>query len=510
MDTRPVLVIGATGYIGGRLVPRLLRSGHNVRALARSPQKILCRPWGQSPGLEVVQGDVMDLPSMFEAAKGCRAAYYLVHSMISARKDFAQVDRISAENMAQAAFKAKMEQIIYLGGLGSENDPDLSEHLHSRHEVGRILQKCHVPATVLKAAMIIGSGSASFEMLRYLTDRLPIMITPRWVQTPAQPISVVNVLEYLEACLDNEAAKGKTFDIGGPDVVTYGDLVHLYAELADLPRRRIIPVPVLTPRLSALWIHLVTPIPASIARPLMEGLRNEAVCKDNSIRSIIPIRLHNCREAMTKSLDRLRQQGVETCWTDAGQLPAPEWTQCGDAEYSGGTVFRCGFRVAIDGNPQEIWEQIARIGGSTGWYFGNPLWILRGWLDRLVGGVGLNRGRRHPGEIRTGDALDFWRVLKVEEPHRLMLLAEMKTPGEAVMEFRLSPKGANQTELILLSRFLPRGFLGILYWYSLYPFHVWVFEGMLRVIAQKSGNAVVEGPERFTPKLQHACRTNIQ
>ncbi len=510
MDNRPVLVIGATGYIGGRLVPRLLQAGHKVRAMARSPQKILCRPWGRHPNLEVVQGDVMDLASMFDAAKGCRVAYYLVHSMISAKKDFAQVDRISAENMVQAALKAKMDRIIYLGGLGSEDDPNLSEHLHSRHEVGKILQKGPVPVTVLKAAMIIGSGSASFEMLRYLTDRLPVMITPRWVQTPAQPISVVNVLEYLEACLDHEAAGGKTFDIGGPDVVTYEDLVQLYAELAGLPKRRIIPIPVLTPGLSALWIHLVTPIPAAIAQPLAEGLRNEAVCKDNSIRDIIPIRLHTCREAMTNSLDKLRLQNVETCWSDAGQLTAPEWTQCGDAQYSGGTVLRCGFRVVLQGNPQEIWERIARIGGEAGWYFGNPLWILRGWLDRLAGGAGLNRGRRHPREIRTGDALDFWRVLEVDEPRRLLLLSEMKTPGEAVMEFQLNPGGADRTELVLLSRFLPKGLMGILYWYALYPFHVWIFEGMLRTIARKSGNAVVEGPERFTPKLQHACKINLQ
>ncbi len=509
MDSRPVLVIGATGYIGGRLVPRLLKSGHKVRILVRSVKKAACRPWANHAHVEIVQGDVLDLPSMVAAAKGCRAAYYLVHSMLSAQKDFAEADRRSAENMVKAAAEAQMEQIIYLGGLGAEDDPKLSEHLHSRHEVGRILLQGPVPATVLKAAMILGSGSASFEMLRYLVDRLPVMITPRWVQTPVQPISIVNVLEYLEGCLGLEAAKGKAFDIGGPEILTYRDLIHIYAELAGLPKRKIIPVPVLTPRLSSLWIHLVTPVPASIARPLAEGLRNEVICSENSIRDILPIPLHSSRDTIATAMERIRQQSVETCWTDAGQLLPPEWTHCGDAEYAGGTLLKCGYRILLKGSPSEVWQHIVSIGGATGWYFGNPLWILRGWMDRLVGGAGLGRGRRHPREIRVGDALDFWRVLEVEEPSRLMLLAEMKTPGEAVLEFRISPRGSNRAELILLSRFLPRGLMGILYWYSLYPFHAWIFGGMLRTIAQKSGMEVVHGPERFTSKLQHACRIDL-
>ncbi len=509
MDTRPVLVVGATGYIGGRLVPRLLQSGRKVRVMARSLRKASCRPWARHANVELVQGDTMDLPSMVSAARGCGAAYYLVHSMLSAHKDFAHVDRESAENMVRAASEAQLEQIIYLGGLGSEQDPDLSEHLVSRHEVGKILLRGPVPATVLRAAMILGSGSASFEMLRYLVDRLPIMITPRWVRTPVQPISVTNVLEYLEGCLGREETKGKSFDIGGPEVLTYEDLIGMYAELAGLPSRKIIPVPVLTPGLSALWIHLVTPIPASIARPLAEGLRNEVVCKDEIIRDILPIPLQGCREAMAIALERLRQQAVESCWTDAGNLLPPEWTHCGDAEYAGGTLLQCGHRVVLEGDPRETWESIVRIGGAVGWYFGNPLWKIRGMVDRLVGGVGLRRGRRDAREIHTGDALDFWRVLEVEEPHRLLLLAEMKMPGEAVLEFRLTSMGKDRTELTQLARFLPRGLLGILYWYSLYPFHAWIFKGMLRTIAEKSGKKIVKGPEEYNPDLQHACQIKI-
>ncbi len=509
METRRVLIVGATGYIGGRLVPRLLKSGHQVRVVARSLRKASCRPWARHPNVELVQGDAMDFPSMLAAARGCHSAYYLVHSMLSARRDFAHVDRQSAENMVRAAAEAQMGQIIYLGGLGSEEDPDLSEHLHSRHEVGRILQKGPVPATVLRAAMILGSGSASFEMLRYLVDRLPIMITPRWVRTPVQPISVTNVLEYLEGCLDQEAVKGKSFDIGGPEILTYEDLIHMYAELAGLPRRTIIPVPVLTPGLSALWIHLVTPIPSSIAHPLAEGLRNEVVCKDDSIRHVLPIPLQSCREAMALALERLRQQTVESCWTDAGNLLPPEWTHCGDAPYAGGTLLQCGHRIVFEGSPAEIWENIVRIGGSTGWYFGNPLWKIRGGIDRLAGGVGLSRGRRHSRVIHTGDALDFWRVLEVEEPHRLLLLAEMKMPGEAVLEFRLTSLGEGRTELTQVARFLPRGLLGILYWYALYPFHAWIFEGMLRNIGKKSDKEIVRGPEKYNPDLQNACQIDI-
>ncbi len=506
MKSEPVLVLGATGYIGGRLVPRLLDAGYRVRVMARSIAKLGCRPWARHSNLEMVEGDALDLDSLRKACQGCGAAFYLIHSMISAAGKYAHADRESALNMVTAAAEAGLKRIIYLGALGKPDDPSLSRHIRSRHEVGGILQSGPVPATVLRAAMILGSGSASFEMLRYLVDRLPVMITPSWVRTPVQPIDIGNVLGYLQGCLEHEETAGQTFDIGGPEILTYQKLIRIYSEEAGLPRRRIIPVPFLTPRLSALWIHLVTPVPASIAQPLAQGLSNEVVCQDNRIRSIIPLELRDCRQTIRLALEKIQQQRVETCWTDAGALLPPEWTYCGDARYAGGTILECGHRIRIQAPVEEIWEHIVRIGGENGWYFGDILWKMRGAMDRMVGGAGLRRGRRHPSELYVGDALDFWRVLEVDRPHRLLLLAEMKTPGEAVLEFKLSPMGTNQTELQQLSRFLPRGLAGILYWYVLYPFHVWLFGGMLRNISKALGKPILKGPERFTPKLQNTCK----
>ncbi|MEW6657743.1 MAG: SDR family oxidoreductase [Thermodesulfobacteriota bacterium] len=495
---KPVLVTGATGYVGGRLVPRLLDAGHRVRALARSPYKLQGRAWAGHPLLELAPGDVLDYDSLLQAVQGCRAVYYLVHSL-GAAGDFSEKDRRAAGNMAKAAAAAGLERLIYLGGLGSAADPRLSEHLRSRHEVARILQSGTVPATFLRAAMILGSGGAAFEIMRYLVDRLPVMLTPRWVDTPVQPIAIRNVLTYLAGCLDHPRVKGETFDIGGPEVVTYRQLFDIYAEEAHLPRRLIIPVPVLTPRLSAYWIHLITPVPASLAQPLAEGLSNPVVCRDNRIRDLIPQELLDCRQTIRLALERVRQQTVDTCWRDAGPLLPPEWTHCGDTDFAGGTILSCGYRLRLQAAPEEVWGPISSIGGDTGWYFADWLWALRGWLDRVVGGAGLSRGRLHPTNLKVGDTLDFWRVLAVEPPKRLLLLAEMKMPGEALMEFRLTPLSGGQTEVQQLSRFLPRGLGGILYWYSLFPFHQWVYRGMLKALAPTVGKPIVSGPERFTP-----------
>lgn len=502
--SKPVLVIGATGYVGGRLVPRLLESGYRVRVMARSLSKVICRPWGNHPMVEISQGDVLDLDSLRKATSGCSAAFYLVHAMSSARENFALADRKAAYHMAVAAAEARLDRIIYLGGLGRDDDPTLSEHLRSRHEVGRILQSGPVPTTILRAAMILGSGSASFEMLRYLADRLLVMITPRWVQTPVQPISIRNVLGYLLGCLEHEETRGQTYDIGGPEVLTYEKMIHIYADVAGLPRRRIFPLPFLSPHLSALWIHLITPVPASIARPLAEGLRNEVVCQDHRIRSIIPQDLMTARETTERALEKMRLQRVETRWIDAGVLLPPEWVQYGDAQYAGGTILEYGSSVLVEATPEELWAFVSQIGGRTGWYFGNPLWMLRGLLDRLLGGYGLRRGRRHSLDIYVGDALDFWRVLEIRPCRRLLLLSEMKMPGEATLEFKILPAGRNRVELRQLSRFVPRGLLGILYWYSLYPFHEWIFSGMLTSIAKKAGKVILKGPDRFTPKLRQS------
>jgi uncharacterized protein YbjT (DUF2867 family) len=497
MQSKPILVTGATGYVGGRLVPRLLAAGYRVRALGRSLKKLQGRPWGRHPHMELAQGDVLDYDSLVQAVRGCGAAYYLVHSMTAATRDFAATDRRAAQNLARAAAAAGLERIIYLGGLGGEDDPQLSEHLRSRLEVARLLKSGPVPVTFLRAAMILGSGGAAFEIMRYLVDRLPVMLTPLWVHNPVQPIAITNVLGYLIGCLEPEAVKGQTFDIGGPEVVTYRQLFDLYAEEAGLPRRLIIPVPVLTPRLSSYWIHLITPVPASLAQPLAEGLRNPVICRDNHIREIIPQELLDCRQTIRLALQRLAQQQVETCWSDAGQAVPPEWTSCGDAAFAGGTVLSLGYRLRLRATPEKVWEPLVRIGGETGWYYGRALWGLRGWIDRLLGGSGLRRGRRHPREIRPGDALDFFRVLEVEPPRRLLLLAEMKLPGEATLEFRLTGRPDGQTELTQTARFLPRGLGGLAYWYLLYPFHRGIYPGMLKAIAAASGQAVTAGPERL-------------
>lgn len=499
MKEKPILVTGATGYVGGRLIPKLLDSGYRVRALGRSLAKLQGRPWGKHPLVELAAGDVLDKASLLQAAQGCGAAFYLVHSMLADPKGYSATDRQAAHNMVEVAAAAGLDRIIYLGGLGSTQDPQLSEHLRSRQEVARILQSGPVPATFLRAAMILGSGSASFEILRYLVERLPVMITPRWVQNPVQPIAISNVLQYLQGCLEHDEVKGQTFDIGGPEILTYRHLFEIYAEEAHLPRRLIIPVPVLTPKLSSYWIHLVTPLPASIARPLAEGLRNPVICQDNRIRELIPLDLLSCRQAIRLALERIKQQTVDTCWMDAGATIPPEWAYCGDTPYAGGTILECSFRVLLQASPQDIWQPIIKIGGSTGYYFGNFLWQLRGWLDRLAGGIGFRGGRRHPSDLRVGDALDFWRVLEVDPPHRLKLLAEMKLPGEAILEFNLLPKGNNQVELRQTARFLPQGLGGLLYWYSLYPLHQWVYGGMLQAIAQAAGRPIVQGPEPVKP-----------
>lgn len=478
-----ILVTGATGYVGGRLIPKLLEEGYQLRVTSRSLSKLKSRPWAQDPAVELVELNLLDPKQVTEACQGCEAAYFLVHSMESGQQDFAKTEAKIALHMQKAAAKAQLKQIIYLGGLGKK-DKELSKHLHSRLQVAEILKSGKVPITFLRAAMIIGSGSASFEMLRYLVERLPIMVTPKWIKTPNQPISIRNVIEYLTGCLLNPKTFGKDFDIGGPEILTYRQLMEIYAEEAQLRRRWIIPVPVLTPRLSSYWIHFVTPVPSYIAKPLAQGLINPVVCENEEIKKILPQKLLSPREAIRRAIDILGTEKIISHWSDAGEFPKMEWSQEGDPQWAGGTLLVDERHRLIKASTKEIWNCIQKIGGSQGWYHGNFLWKLRGWMDRLLGGVGLQRGRRHPSQLRVGDALDFWRVIQVRPQKKLLLFAEMKLPGKAWLEFTITEQSNGNCDLEQTARFRPRGLWGILYWYMIFPFHGMIFNGMLKKIAQ--------------------------
>ncbi len=477
MDSQTrVLLTGASGYIGGRLAFSLLKAGYSIRCLARSPQKLSGRPWASDSRVEVVRSDLSDFDQLVAAMRGCGPAYYLIHSMLASGKTYAAKDVETATNFAKAAEKAGITRIIYLGGLG-EMGEGLSEHLRSRRETEQALSSSSVPLTVLRAAMIIGSGSASFEILRYLVERLPIMITPRWVKTECQPIAVRNVLDYLVACLSTPETTGQALDIGGKDVVTYLELMRIMAEELHLPRRRVIPVPVLTPKLSSLWIHLVTPLSSRIARPLAEGLRNRVVCRSDDAQRLMPQHLLGVREAIRLALRKSAEHEVETIWSDAGPIP-------GDPDWAGGTVFTDRREIEIKASPDIVFRALCRIGGGHGWYAADWLWQIRGWMDRLVGGPGLRRGRRNPERVAYGDALDFWRVIGIEEGRRLRLRAEMKLPGVAELEFRIHPlaEDLSCTRLEQVARFQPKGLFGLSYWYAVLPLHHIVFKGMLQGI----------------------------
>ncbi|MCH9626082.1 MAG: hypothetical protein S4CHLAM123_12720 [Chlamydiales bacterium] len=477
-----ILVTGATGYIGGRLVPRLLKKGYQVRAVARNLLKLEGRYWASHENLELVAADVLDYNALVKALEGCDVAYYLVHSMVREHKKFETTDREAALNFVAAAESVKLKRLIYLGGLGNELDK-LSRHLQSRKEVGEIFYTSSVPVTILRAAMIIGAGSASFEILRYLVDRLPYMITPKWVRTEVQPIAIANVLAYLIGVLEQKQTIGQTYDIGGMDRLTYQDLMDLYAEEAGLKKRHIYPVSVLSPWLSSKWISIVTPLPATLGKALVEGLSNKVICEESRIRELIPQKLISCREAIHTAVDRLHHNRIETSWVDAGSIPPAEWVdQTADPQWSGGTIYEEKSQLIINHSPEKVWRSILKVGGKTGWYSPNWMWKIRGWIDKWVGGVGLMRGRKNCDSLQLGDAVDFWRVYHIDSHKRLVLVAEMKLPGKAALEFHLHKKHKERTELTVIARFLPRGLWGILYWYSLFPVHFWIFSSMLKQI----------------------------
>lgn len=480
MSSEPrVFLTGATGYVGGRLLPRLEAAGYLVRCLARQASHLVGRV---GPNTEVVEGDLLDRASLDAAFRGVGAAYYLVHSM-GAADDFEERDRQAARNFADAARAAGVQRILYLGGLG-EDRPDLSPHLRSRHEVGKVLRASGVPVIELRASIIIGSGSLSFEMIRALVERLPVMITPRWVRVPAQPIAIEDVLAYLMEALEVKVNGSMVIEIGGPDVVSYGDLMWEYARQRGL-RRLMIPVPVLTPRLSGLWLGLVTPLYARVGRKLVDSIRHPTVVRDPSGMKLFAVQPMGVREAMTRALRNEDQEFAATRWSDALSAAghAPTW---GGVRFGNRLVDSRTTVVAAD--PAQVFAVIERIGGTNGWYYADWLWTLRGWIDLLVGGVGMRRGRRHPTELRAGDTLDCWRVETVERPRRLRLRAEMRLPGRAWLEFEVEPTGRG-TRIRQTAIFDPIGLWGLLYWYGIWPVHARVFAGMLDRIARRAEGA---------------------
>lgn len=475
-----ILVTGATGYIGGRLVPCLLEMGYRVRCLARDPARLQGRPWQNR--VEIVAGDVLQPESLAPAMQGVKAAYYLVHSLGSG-SDFHQRDLNAAGIFGAVAHAAGVERLIYLGGL-AEASPGLSEHLRSRQQTGDALRRAGVPVTEFRAGVIVGSGSVSFEMIRYLTERVPIMICPRWVYTRTQPIGIREVLAYITAALVVPESSGRIIEIGGAEVVTYGEMMTIYAQVRGL-KRWMLPVPVLTPRLSSYWVNLVTPIPAVIARPLIEGLRNENVVRDPSARQLFPhIQPVNYRTSVERALAQLQASNVETTWSDALSANLSDVPPVTLTTQEGMILERRQRIVAT--SAANVYQILTGLGGKRGWFYMNWAWEVRGFIDRMAGGVGLRRGRRDPDALRVGDALDFWRVEAVEPEQLLRLRAEMKVPGKAWLQFQVTPRGEAQTLLVQTALFAPKGVLGWLYWYGLYPLHGLIFSGLIDQIARRA------------------------
>ncbi|MGC5054127.1 SDR family oxidoreductase [Micromonospora sp. DT48] len=488
------LVTGATGYVGGRLAPRLLAEGHTVRCLARRAGRLRDVPWASQ--VEVVEGDLSRPESLTGVFDGVDVAYYLVHSL--GQTGFETADRQAATTFAAAAHAAGVRRIVYLGGPEpAADDEHSSAHLRSRTEVGRILLDSGVPTVVLRAAVIIGSGSASFEMLRYLTERLPVMVTPRWVTNRIQPIAVRDVLRYLVGCAGLPAEVNRAFDIAGPDVLTFGDMMQRYARVAGLSRRLLLPVRPLTPTLSSYWVGLVTPVPNALARPLVESLVHESVAHEHDIAAYLPDPpggLTGFDQAVELALTKVRDAQVETRWSNAAGADAPAEPLPSDPHWSGGTAYTDLRRRAVAAPPEALWQVIEGIGGENGWYSFPLAWSVRGWLDRLVGGVGLRRGRRHPHRLRVGEALDFWRVEEIVPGELLRLRAEMRVPGRAWLEMRVQQDDTGQVCYRQRAVFLPRGLAGHVYWAAVAPFHSLVFGGMARNIARDAER--IETPTR--------------
>ena len=478
-QARKILVTGASGYVGGRLVTALLADGADVRVFVRDANKAQSHSWANQ--VEIATGNASDFQSTKDALTGVHTAYYLLHS-INLGPNFDEIESAMARNFAKAAQSCGVSQIVYLGGIN--NDEKTSKHLTSRANTGKELATTSVPVLELRAGIIIGSGSASFEMLRHLTHRLPVMTTPKWVSNKTHPIAIRDVLWYLRNCAKLEKPVGGVFDIGGPEVLTYADMMQKFARLSGLRKRLIIKVPVLTPKLSSLWIGFVTPVPTSLARPLVGSLISEVVADPKkSIDKLIPKPAEGLIDvdgAVKLALSNVSSNTVSTRWSDA-TLPTAPWQKAqSDPEWAGEMLLKDKKVRTTDASIKSLWEAIEEIGGENGWYGADFLWYLRGLLDRMIGGVGLRRGRRDPIHLRVGESLDFWRVESLVPEQSLKLYAEMILPGKAWLEFRISKLPNGKSEVVQEASFSPRGLGGQLYWYAVLPFHILVFPTMIR------------------------------
>jgi uncharacterized protein YbjT (DUF2867 family) len=483
------LVFGASGYIGSNLVPELLRAGKRVRATARNVEVLEGRDW---PGVELQPADALDPASLQKALDGVDVAYYLVHSMASGR-DFDRVDREAAANFARAAAAAGVRRIVYLGGLIPPNPR--SRHLISRAETGDVLRAGSVPVTEVRAGMIIGPGSAAYEVIRDLVNHLPFMVTPAWVRSRSTPIALPDLLDYLVAVADEPGAAGRIFDAGGPEAVTYEEIMRCYGRLAGR-NPRILAVPVLTPRLSSYWLRLVTSVPTSIATALVEGLEHDFVADDSEIRALVPRRLMSLEEAVRAAIEADRAHTIVARWVEgaiACRNFRPDF---------GFYAKRAGATAEGPASPESVFDVVCRIGGDVGWFYADSLWWIRRALDWLVGGPSFRRRRRHPTELRVGDVVDSWRVIAMEPGRRLTLLMEMKAPGAGVLEFVVKPRAGSGSSVSATAYWHPAGVPGLLYWYVLVPAHLFLFRGMTRAIERRasaqdhSGNSSSRDPKK--------------
>ncbi len=481
-STTPIiLVTGATGYIGSRLVSRLLEAGYRVRCLVRDVSRLQGRAW--CGDVQLVEGDVLKLDSLVGAMQGISVAYYFVHSL-AAGADFSARDLEAAQNFGSAAKSQGVSRIIYLGGLGDAST-DLSMHLRSRQHTGDALRNSGVPVTEFRAGVIVGSGSISFEMVRYLAERVPLMICPHWVFTRIQPIAIRNVLDYLVEALRQPKSIGQIIEIGGADIITYGEMLTFYAQLRGL-HRWLIPVPLLTPKLSSYWVHFVTPIPAVIARPLIEGLKNEVIVRDNRAKELFPsITPMDYRSAVKLALAKLEGNSVESAWSDALSTSQGDLHPVRLSNQEGMIIEKR--QRMVDASPEDVFRAFSGLGGERGWLYMNWAWRIRGGLDRLFGGVGLRRGRRDADDLRVGEALDFWRVEAIEPGHLMRLRAEMKVPGKAWLQFEVKSQNKDVKSMLTQTAFFaPKGLWGLAYWYLLYLIHRIIFKGMIQRIAERA------------------------